>query len=155
AANHALDAGLRRLDKRRGVYRKPKRNVLAENKTLEQFVEPRWNRPILAGDVVPALVLNVTVGNGSAPVPVGTRELDLPRAAFAWTRGAAAGELFKVGDLIEVEARTVTGGLPQTILLEQTPVVQGALLAIDNATGQIRAMVGGFDFATSKFNRAT
>jgi len=33
--------------------------------------------------------------------------------------------------------------------------VEGALVAIDNRTGQIRAMIGGFDFARSKFNRAT
>ena len=38
--------------------------------------------------------------------------------------------------------------------LEQTPIIEGALLAIDNRTGQIRAMVGGFSFARSKFNRA-
>ena len=39
--------------------------------------------------------------------------------------------------------------------LEQTPLVEGAVLAIDNRTGQIRAMVGGYSFARSKFNRAT
>jgi penicillin-binding protein 1A len=41
-----------------------------------------------------------------------------------------------------------------TVELEQTPTVEGALLAIDNHTGQVRAMVGGFSFAHSKFNRA-
>ena len=40
-------------------------------------------------------------------------------------------------------------------MLEQAPAVEGALVAIDNRTGQIRAMVGGFSFARSKFNRAT
>jgi penicillin-binding protein 1A len=45
--------------------------------------------------------------------------------------------------------------VPQTVALEQDPVVEGALIAIDNRTGQVRAMVGGFDFARSKFNRAT
>ena len=38
--------------------------------------------------------------------------------------------------------------------LEQTPVVEGALVAIDNRTGQIKAMVGGWSFGRSKFNRA-
>ena len=38
--------------------------------------------------------------------------------------------------------------------LEQTPLVEGALLAIDNHTGQIKAMVGGWSFSRSKFNRA-
>ena len=45
--------------------------------------------------------------------------------------------------------------MPATIFLEQPPEVEGALLAIDNRSGQIRAMVGGFSFARSKFNRAT
>jgi penicillin-binding protein 1A len=40
-------------------------------------------------------------------------------------------------------------------MLEQAPAVEGALLALDNRTGQVRAMVGGFSFARSKFNRAT
>ena len=41
------------------------------------------------------------------------------------------------------------------MLLEQTPVIEGALVAIDNHTGQVLAMVGGYSFARSKFNRAT
>ncbi|MGI8424381.1 MAG: penicillin-binding transpeptidase domain-containing protein, partial [Chloroflexota bacterium] len=39
--------------------------------------------------------------------------------------------------------------------LEQPPVVEGAILALDNRTGQVRAMTGGFSFERSKFNRAT
>ena len=38
--------------------------------------------------------------------------------------------------------------------LDQEPIVEGALVAIDNRTGHILAMVGGYDFARSKFNRA-
>jgi len=41
------------------------------------------------------------------------------------------------------------------IALEQDSGAQGALVAIDNATGEIKAMVGGRDFNESKFNRAT
>ena len=154
-ANTALDRGLRRLDKRRGVYRKPARNLLTEKRNPATYTDPRWQRPILVGDVIPAVVVSTTAANGSARIRVGARELDLPRAAFTWTRRTSARDLFNVGDIIQIEVRTVAGGLPQTAALDQTPVVQGALIAIDNATGQIRAMVGGFDFATSKFNRAT
>ena len=32
--------------------------------------------------------------------------------------------------------------------------MQGAVLAIDNSTGQIKAMVGGYDWTVSKYNRA-
>ncbi len=46
-------------------------------------------------------------------------------------------------------------GKIEAVSLEQSPVVEGALVAIDNRTGQIRAMVGGFSFDRSKFNRAT
>src|ERR671920_2211374 len=46
-------------------------------------------------------------------------------------------------------------GRPGELSLEQPPAIEGALLAIDNRTGQIRAMVGGYSFARSKFNRAT
>src|SRR5581483_12316311 len=38
--------------------------------------------------------------------------------------------------------------------LEQTPIVEGGLVAIDPRTGAIRAMVGGFDFSRSEYNRA-
>lgn len=45
-------------------------------------------------------------------------------------------------------------GKPIPLALEQTPKVQGALVAIDARTRGIRALVGGYDFATSQFNRA-
>ena len=59
AANRAVDRGLRRVDKRRGSFRKPQRNVLAEKHTLEGFRHDRWNRPMVAGEVVPAVVTSV------------------------------------------------------------------------------------------------
>jgi penicillin-binding protein 1A len=171
-ANAAIDRGLRRVDKRRSGYRRSARNVLAEGGEIDRFTHDRWSRPILAGDIVPALVtfvppaatagdkvnrgkLERADGTAAPRVRIGEHELDLPRSAFAWTRRASAADLFKVGDLIEVEVRTLDGTTPATLMLEQPPAVEGALLAIDNRTGQIRAMVGGFDFARSRFNRAT
>ncbi len=76
----------------------------------------------------------------------------LTPADFAWTgpkcRGAA-----EVGDLVAFtspnfghDGRSATGAGAGRA---------GALLAIDNATGEIKAMVGGYDFGESKFNRAT
>ena len=163
AANTALDRGLRRLDKRRGGYRKPARNVVSEGQALDRFTADRWTRPILAGDIVPAVVMAVPAKGavpahasaGAARVRIGARELDLPAAGFAWTRRTSPADLFKVGDLIEVEVRTVKMGMPDTVALEQAPIVEGALLVVDNRTGQIRAMVGGYSFTRSKFNRAT
>ncbi|HEV8315996.1 MAG TPA: PBP1A family penicillin-binding protein [Vicinamibacterales bacterium] len=162
-ANAAVDRGLRRIDKRRTGFRRARRNVLAEGLTLERFTTDRWTRPILQDDIVPALVVSVgSAGErGSSPesgatrIRIGQHHLPLPKAAFAWTRKTSASELFKVGDVIEVQVIKMNGSQPVEATLEQQPNVEGALLAIDNRTGQIRAMVGGFSFARSKFNRAT
>jgi penicillin-binding protein 1A len=153
AANEAVDRGLRRLDKRRGGYRRPSRNVVAEGHEVTAFTTDRWSRAILEGDIVPAVV--TMVGAAGARVRIAEYELDLPPAAFSWTRRTASSALFKIGDLIDVEVRRMEGTRPAEVALEQAPAVEGALLAVDNRTGQIRAMVGGFNFARSKFNRAT
>jgi penicillin-binding protein 1A len=161
-ANDAIDRGLRALDKRRTGFRRAKRNVLKEGHTLDRFTTDRWTRPILEGDIVPALVLDAqehgrdtSLDPGAARIRIGSVETQLTKAGFAWTRRDAAAKLFASGDLIEVRIAKLAGGVPTDIVLEQPPLVEGALLAIDNRTGQIRAMVGGFSFARSKFNRAT
>jgi penicillin-binding protein 1A len=156
AANTAMDQGLRRIDKRRSGYRKPQRNVIAEGLDVRSFVTSRWAQPMQVGNVVPAVVITVPPrGTGAARVRIGPHELELPATAFSWTRRAAAVDLFAVGDLIEVAILTLRDGAPETIALEQTPELEGALVAIDNHSGEIRAMVGGFSFERSKFNRAT
>ena len=95
AANRAIDRGLRRLDKRHSGYRKPARNILTERRAPDTFTTDRWNRPILEGDIVPALVLSVGPkgGNGSARVRIGAHDVELPKSAFAWTRKTAALDL--------------------------------------------------------------
>ena len=156
AANRAIDQGLRRIDKRRNGYRKPERNVVVEGHEVNSFATTRWTRPMRAGDIVPAVVMTVPPrGGGAARIRIGPHELELPASTFSWTRRASAADLFQVGDLIEVEIRTVRGGAPETVALEQTPLLEGALVAIDNRGGEIRAMVGGLNFERSKFNRAT
>ena len=158
SANAALDKGLRALDKRRGVYRRPTRNLRAEGLTLETVSFERWKAPLREGDIVPAVVLDLPGSGkdaGLARIRVGATQLTLGKAGFAWTRKTAAAQLLAVGDLIEVRIDKLTAGAPAGITLDQPPAVEGALLAIDNRTGQIRAMVGGFSFTRSKFNRAT
>jgi penicillin-binding protein 1A len=156
AAERALDRGLRRVDKRRSRYRKPKQHVAAAKSTPDTFSSARWRQPIVAGDIVPAVVMSFPkTPAGSARVRIGDAEVDLPRAAFAWTRKTNAADLFAVGDIIEVGIGAIDKGQYAQLTLEQAPIVEGALVAVDNRTGQIRAMVGGFDFARSKFNRAT
>jgi penicillin-binding protein 1A len=153
AATAALDEGLRRVDKRRG-FRKPRRNIVAEGHAVDAYENPRWDRPMVAGDVVPAVVSAI-----EGPVIVaraGTLRVTIDRKGYAWTNKTTPSALVTVGDVIEAKLATVAADHHgATGTLEQPPAVEGAFLAIDNRTGQIKAMSGGFSFDRSKFNRAT
>ena len=72
---------------------------------------------------------------------------DLVGADVAWAR---AGKGLSVGDLVLVEPGE-TGGFR----LRQVPIVNGALVAMEPQSGRVLAMVGGYSFSLSNFNRAT
>ena len=153
AANRAIETGLRAYDKRHG-WRRPARNVIAAHQSIDTFKDDRWNRPIAAGDIVPAVVVTAPK-TGAARLRLGPFTADLGRDAYAWTRRTSAANLFKPGDLIEVRVNKIDdAGATASVSLEQTPLAEAALVAIDNRSGQIRAMVGGWSFGRSKFNRA-
>src|SRR5688572_20775386 len=153
AANRGLDDGLRRIDKQRG-WRKPRRNVVKEGHKVEAFRHARWDRPMRGGDVVPAVV--TAREPGEITVRAGTLSVTIDRKGFAWTRKPSAVQVVSVGDLVETRLAPVADGArTATGTLEQPPILEGAVLALDNRTGQIRAMVGGYSFERSKFNRAT
>jgi penicillin-binding protein 1A len=153
AANRAIETGLRAYDKRHG-WRRPARNVIAEHRTIDSVKDDRWNRPISAGDIVPAVVVTAPK-TGPARVRIGRLSADLGRDGYTWTRRTSAADLFKPGDLIDVRVIKVDeAAATASVSLEQTPLAEAALVAIDNRSGQIRAMVGGWSFNRSKFNRA-
>jgi len=153
-ANKALEHGLRAYDKRHG-WRHPSRNVIAERHSIESYKVERWNLPIVVGDVVPAVVVTAPK-TGAARLRIGRYHADLERAVYSWTGGKRTpADLFKPGDLVEVAMTKIDDASgAASVTLEQTPLAEGAMLAIDNRTGQIRAMTGGWSFARSKFNRA-
>jgi penicillin-binding protein 1A len=152
-ANKAVEHGLRAYDKRHG-WRRPRRNILSEGHTIEGFRDERWSRSIGVGDVVPAVVMTAPK-TGPARLRVGPYHADLTKEGYAWTRKVSAADLFRPGDLIEVAVTKLdeTANIA-SVTLDQTPVVEGALVAIENRSGQIKAMVGGWNFNRSKFNRA-
>jgi penicillin-binding protein 1A len=97
----------------------------------------------------------VTDVDGPALVArAGSVRVTVDRKGFAWTRKTTPRELVARGDLIEVQLAAIDGKAA-TGSLEQPPLVEGAVLAIDNRTGFIKAMIGGASFERSKFNRAT
>jgi len=156
AANRAVADGLRALDKRQG-YRGPRRNVLSgddASPTVEDFEHPQWIYPMEAGDVVPAVVTDVR--RNRIGVRAGPYRATIEPEGFSWTRRNAA-ELVERGDLVDVRITTLPHA-PRGVAratLDQEPAVEAALVALDNRTGRVLAMVGGYDFDRSKFNRAT
>jgi penicillin-binding protein 1A len=153
AANRALDEGVRRVDHIHG-FRKPRRNVLDEKHTVEGFKHPRWDRPLAVNDIIPAVVADMDAS--TILLRAGDYHVSIDRKGFAWTRKTAPSQLVSRGDLVEAKLLTLDPvARTATASLDQPPAVEGAVLAIDNRTGQIKVMIGGYSFERSKFNRAT
>lgn len=72
-------------------------------------------------------------------------------AGVKWT-GRALSKILEVGDIIYVEPMDKRAG---EYRLRQVPEISGAIVAMDPFTGRVHAMVGGFSFDQSQFNRAT
>jgi penicillin-binding protein 1A len=152
AANLAVRDGLHAYDRRHG-WRGNLPNILAENSgTLDSYQNDDWRGSIQKGDYVTGLV--TTVEPTFATIKIGAIHAMLTPADFAWTGRKSPPQLLKVGDLVDVQITELAGNTAR-VQLEQQPAAQAALVAIDNPTGEIKAMVGGYDFVESKFNRAT
>src|SRR5262244_2293638 len=152
AANQAIRDGLHSYDRRHG-WRDGLPNILKDNLgTLETYEDDDWRRTIEKGSYVTGLVM--AVDDKFATVKIGTYRAVISASDFAWTGRKKPSELLKPGDLAQFsiqELRETTA----RVQLEQQPAPQGAMVAIDNPTGEIKAMVGGYSFEDSKFNRAT
>src|SRR5207244_661311 len=70
----------------------------------------------------------------------------LPASALGWGARRLAPSAFKPGDVIAVTVTEEAVGGEARFALDQEPQVEGALAAIDPYTGQVKAMVGGYDF---------
>ncbi len=152
-SNRALDTGLRRIDHLHG-FRKARRNVIEERHTIEAFKHPRWDRPFAVNDIIPAVV--VDTDNSTIHLRAGDLKVSIDKKGYAWTRKTNPAQLVTRGDLVEAKLVTIDpADHTATASLDQPPAVEGAVLAIDNRTGQIKVMVGGYSFDRSKFNRAT
>lgn len=151
-AQRAVRNGLIAYDRRHG-YRGPERH----------FADPAsWPKALgggAIGGLTPAIVTRVDerqlelllADNRTATLPWDAGLKDLRLYISENSRSAPikrAAEAFKVGDLIRVEAAG------DGWRLAQIPAAQSALISLDPDTGAIRALVGGFDFSQSHFNRA-
>jgi penicillin-binding protein 1A len=151
AANQAVLDGLAAYEHRHG-WKGRLENVLLEGQTLEGYHNPDWDETIAPDSYVHALVTEVSAG--TAVAKFGRYFASLGPEEVAWT-GKRVSQLLAAGDVAYVKVISLGPGKQARVTLEQDSGVQGALLAIDNASGDIKAMVGGRDFDTSKFNHAT
>ncbi len=162
AAERAIHNGLHQLDKRQG-WRGP-----LDHKEITTLIDKAASPPVATpqeGDLLQGVVTKV--GKDHVLVLAGSTEGRLAFDDMAWARRRLKGrdltkdvtvlpstkQVLKPGDVIEVAVKKV-GRDGVQFRLEQTPVVEGALVAIDPRTGAIRAMVGGYDFGRSEYNRA-
>lgn len=161
-AENAVYRGLRAYDRRHG-WRGPlgKLGVLFGWETRLEEYGAKYSSFSHVG--VPAVVLSIKDNNAQVGL-LGGGLGNIPYAEVTWARPfidhSSRGpkprtieDVLAAGDVILVKKKTTGDDKPQ-YSLEQIPDVQGALVALDSATGAIRAMVGGFAEDGSGFNRA-
>ena len=166
AAEKAIQARLNQYDRRHG-YRGPEFRRIQG--TDEYRAAPEYGYP---ANWIASLNKAQTLGNQHPAIVIETRDQeidvlnqDLDVVTVSWEgmnwarpylnvnskgrRPKLAAEIVAVGDLIRIEA--VNGSWK----LGQVPDIQGALVALDPMVGEIKALVGGFDFNAKQFNHAT
>jgi penicillin-binding protein 1A len=151
AANQAVLDGLAAYERRHGWKGHPE-NTLKECQTLASYRHPDWDVGLAVGNYAHGLVTSVSAS--SAAIKVGDYSGNLNQADVAWTQ-QKLGKILSPGDVVYVKVLGLDPGGKARFSFEQDSGAQGALIAIDNSSGDIRAMVGGRDFNISKFNRAT
>lgn len=163
AANEALKWGLRVLDKRQG-YRGPVARLPSDDaqQTADRIRESKT--PVEAATLMMGVVKNISSAKQEATVDLGASARGvLPLKNALWARPfnpeqytpvpKSLTSVLKVGDIIWVRVDKVAPSIE--LSLEQRPLVEGALVAIHPESHRVMAMVGGYDFATSNYNRAT
>ncbi len=169
-ASRSVDRTLRAHDKRSG-FRGFERNLLDENIEPAEYRDPSWNHGLTVGAVVGGVV---TAAGPEPEIRIGSFRARVDPESLHWTFRPAE-RLFRVGDLgqfrIVEDGAGAREGNPESgaagrpanlslagpllVTLEQEPQAEGSFLALDIGSGALRAVVGGFDFERSEFNRAT
>lgn len=172
-ADQAIVDGILTLDKRQG-FRVPKKQLPeADIKRLKEQQTRSMNYSALqAGDILEGIVTDIKEQYATVWLKdIGLIEGRLNLKDAKWAKKRLTGpdvdkdrktlkqfkmnDLLLKGDIIKVRIIQLGGnGKIIKLSLEQVPAVEGSLIAIDHSTGYIKALVGGYDFAKSEFNRA-
>lgn len=165
-AERALRDGLRRTENLLHGWRDDKPNLLeAGPEVLKALVaqpkaalEEQWllsweSQALEPEEVYDAVVLEAT--RAEAAVRVKNAVGRMTAKDIAWTKATRLDALVKKGDVVQVRVVSVDETAKEAkVSLTQKPVRNGAFVVLDPRTGQIKAMVGGYAFRESQFNRA-
>lgn len=149
---------------------------------LESYFDPSWHLHLQDGIEVRGLVTEIAEDHLKVRVADSIFTVDLDDMSWIKPKKGQLDKFFKIGDvpLFRVEAREIENGdnsentepdaqgedqdkppveepkavTEISLLLEQEPDIEGAFMAVDPSSGDILAMVGGYDYNRSKFNRA-
>lgn len=170
-AERAVRHGVEDADKRHGYQKTFRRLALTgveavDQPLIEQVTLPPDADPVVHhGEILTGVVTVVTPEAVWVKVKGGQGVMS-PDEGFAWVRESdlerkferrkllSAPEIFRVGDVIRVR---VVFADPRNqahrLALEQEPLLEGALIAIEANSGHVLAMVGGYD-ESNQYNRA-
>jgi len=152
AANRALLDGLAAYERRHG-WKANLQNLVAAGLDPDKYQDPDWDEPLGPGSYLHGVVTEVSPAY--ARIKLGRFSALLSTADMAWTGRGSPADILSRGDIVYVKVASLAADGAAKVTLEQDSGAQGALLAIDNASGDVKAMAGGRDFDQSKFNRAT
>ncbi len=166
-ATKSVREGLRRYDRGR-AWRSDYQNILVDDdnqpltdekeiqRKLDNFKHPDWfGDEYEEGEYIKGLVTKVDGAKDEATIRFGKYTTVVTRSEMGRS-GRSPRTEFKPGMLPEWEVKAVDN-TKRTLKVElnQVPEVQASIVSINAKTGEVVAMVGGYDFATSKFNNAT
>ncbi len=153
-ANEALHKGLRSLDRRSRGFVPSDVSILTEGEFPDPVWLDEWDWPMAEGNVVHGVVL--ASERAVAVVQIGDYRARVTLREMDWTRRTNVTDALPRGAIAPFRIVSLAPDRNEAkVLLEQDPKVEGALVAVDVRSGGVKAMVGGYDFERSKFNRAT
>lgn len=178
-ANEAIRSGLRRYDRTHGGWRSLYQNIANPNQStnpedndrsnaaannavvatpqqLAQFTYPDWyGNNFEPNTYRKGLIMKVDAARNEATARFGGYTA-IVTAREMGASGKQPKQEFKAGDFVEFLVKEVNNNARTLkVELSQIPGIQGALVSLNAHTGEIVAMIGGYDFETNKFNNAT
>ncbi len=128
--------------------------LCSKGRIIESYQHPDWVQPLDKGSYVHGVVMTVSAKKVGVRVGVGQQVVLTPED-WKWTQNLDGDSFLRTGDVVyvRIESRSPDGTLHAS--LQQDSGAQASMMAVDNSSGEVLAMVGGRDFALSQFNRAT